>query len=123
MGETARELPLMKIRDLCGGHKEDRKKIFEWTNEMFFQEDAEFGGDVPQARADTAAVNMYFYADELAKRHKEKPLNNIVGALLDGVVEGEHLTTNEFQMFFLMLIAAGNASTRSVTASGLRLLM
>ena len=123
IGEIAAELPLMAILDLCGVPKEDRKKIFEWTNEMFFQEDSDIGGDDPQARADTAAVNMYFYADELAKRHKEKPLNNIVGALLDGVVEGEHLTTNEFQMFFLMLIAAGNESTRSVTAHGMRLLM
>ncbi|WP_344938130.1 cytochrome P450 [Zhongshania borealis] len=123
ISEVAAELPLMAILDLCGVPKEDRKKIFEWTNEMFFQEDSDISGDDPQARADAAAANMYFYADELAKRHRDEPLNNIVGALLDGVVEGENLTTGEFQMFFLMLIAAGNESTRSVTAHGMRLLM
>jgi cholest-4-en-3-one 26-monooxygenase len=63
------------------------------------------------------------YAGELAKQHAETPLNNIVGALLDGEVEDEKLTELEFQMFFLMLIAAGNESTRSVTAHGMRLLM
>lgn len=123
ISDIAAELPLMAILDLCGVPIEDRKKIFEWTNEMFFQEDADIGGDDPQAKAENAAANMYFYADELAKRHKEEPLNNIVGALLDGVVEGEKLTTDEFQMFFLMLIAAGNESTRSVTSHGMRLLM
>ena len=123
ISEVAAELPLMAILDLCGVPKEDRKQMFTWTNEMFFQEDADIGGDDPKARAENAAANMYFYADELAKRHKEKPLNNIVGALLDGVVEGEHLTAEEFQMFFLMLIAAGNESTRSVTSHGMRLLM
>ena len=35
----------------------------------------------------------------------------------------EKLTPEEFQLFFLMLIAAGNESTRSVTAHGMRLLM
>ena len=33
------------------------------------------------------------------------------------------LTDEEFQIFFLMLIGAGNESTRSVTAHGMRLLM
>ncbi|MAT93663.1 MAG: cytochrome [Halioglobus sp.] len=123
VSEVAAELPLMAILDLCGVPKDDRAKIFQWTNEMFFQEDEDFAGDNPKERAENAAAQMYFYADELASRHKEKPLNNIVGALLDGIVEGEKLTTDEFQMFFLMLIAAGNESTRSVTAHGMRLLM
>lgn len=123
ISEVAAELPLMAILDLCGVPKEDRRKIFNWTNEMFFQKDEDIGGDDPAAKAEAAAANMYFYADELAKRHAEQPLTNIVGALLDGVVEGEHLTSSEFQMFFLMLIAAGNESTRSVTAHGMRLLI
>ncbi len=123
ISEIAAELPLMAILDLCGVPKEDRKKIFDWTNQMFFQEDEDIGGENPEAQSHEAAAHMYMYADELAKRHRESPLNNIVGALLDGSVEGESLTTAEFQMFFLMLIAAGNESTRSVTAHGMRLLM
>ena len=46
-----------------------------------------------------------------------------MGALLDGTVNDDKLTQDEFQLFFLMLIAAGNESTRSVTAHGMRLLM
>jgi cholest-4-en-3-one 26-monooxygenase len=124
--EVAAELPLMAILDLCGVPKEDRGKFFTWTNEMFFQEDADvFDGDLEQAKAKAqeAAANLFMYAGELAKQHAETPLNNIVGALLDGEVEDEKLTELEFQMFFLMLIAAGNESTRSVTAHGMRLLM
>ena len=44
-------------------------------------------------------------------------------ALLDGTVNDEKLTPEEFQLFFLMLIAAGNESTRSVIAHGMRLLI
>jgi cytochrome P450 len=121
--EVAAELPLMAILDLCGIPREDRSKFFKWTNEMIFKEDADIGGEDPEAVSRQAAANIYLYAGELARRHAEKPLNNIVGALLDGEVEGEKLNENEFQLFFLMLIAAGNESTRSVTAHGMRLLM
>lgn len=121
--EVAAELPLMAILDLCGVPKEDRSKFFTWTNEMFFQEDEEIAGADSEARAQEAAAHVYLYAGELAKQHAIKPLTNIVGALLDGEVEDEKLTEDEFQAFFLMLIAAGNESTRSVTAHGMRLLM
>ncbi len=121
--EVAAELPLMAILELCGVPKEDRKQFFTWTNEMMFQEDEDIGGEDPAATSQAAMANMYFYASELAKKHAETPLNNIVGALLDGEVGDEKLTEEEFQIFFLMLIGAGNESTRSVTAHGMRLLM
>jgi cholest-4-en-3-one 26-monooxygenase len=59
----------------------------------------------------------------LAEKHKTEPLTDIVGALLDGTVNDEKLSAEEFQLFFLMLIAAGNESTRSVIAHGMRLLI
>ena len=121
--EVAAELPLMAILDLCGVPKEDRSKFFTWTNQMIFQQDEEFGGEDPQAQAQEAAANVYMYAGELAKKHAETPLSNIVGALLDSKVEDEKLTEDEFQIFFLMLVSAGNESTRSVIAHGMRLLM
>ena len=121
--EVAAELPLMAILDLCGVPREDRSKFFTWTNQMFFQRDEDIGGDDPAARAQEASANIYLYAGELARKHAESPLTNIVGALLDSEIEDEKLTEAEFQLFFLMLIAAGNESTRSVTAHGMRLLM
>jgi cytochrome P450 len=121
--EVAAELPLMAILDLCGVPKEDRSKFFTWTNQMMFQEDTDISGDDPEAAAHAAAAEIYVYAGELAKKHAETPLTNIVGALLDGEVGDEKLSEDEFQLFFLMLIAAGNESTRSVTAHGMRLLM
>lgn len=123
IAEVAAELPLMAILDLVGVPHEDRGKFFKWTNEMFFQDDEDIGGDDPKAVAQEASANIYMYANELAQKHRKSPLTNIVGALLDGEVDDEKLTESEFSIFFLMLIAAGNESTRSVTAHGMRLLM
>ena len=50
------------------------------------------------------------------------PEDNIVGALVRGH-GGVSLSEEEFMWFFLLLIAAGNESTRTVTSHGMRLLM
>lgn len=123
VADVAAELPLMVILDICGVPQSDRKQIFHWTNEIFFRDDEDFNAGMGHEKAAEAAGNLFMYADQLAKKHELEPLTNIVGALLDGTVEDEKLTAYEFQMFFMMLISAGNESTRSVTTHGLRLLM
>lgn len=121
--EVAAELPLIAIMSLCGIPMSDKKKFFDWTNTMIFTEDEDMSGGEGVAASQAAAAEVYVYAEELAKRHESEPLTDIVGALLDGKVNDEKLTPEEFQLFFLMLIAAGNESTRSVIAHGMRLLI
>ena len=60
---------------------------------------------------------------KLAAEHQENPKDDIIGALLRGTERAEGLDESEFVWFFLMLIAAGNESTRTVTSHGMRLLM
>ncbi|MFT4822954.1 MAG: cholest-4-en-3-one 26-monooxygenase [Halioglobus sp.] len=121
--EVAAELPLIAILSLCGIPMEDKQQFFEWTNTMIFTEDEDMSGEDGIAASQGAAIEVYAYAAELAQKHKTEPLTDIVGALLDGKVNDEKLSPEEFQLFFLMLIAAGNESTRSVIAHGMRLLI
>lgn len=121
--DVAAELPLIAIMSLCGIPMTDKKQFFDWTNTMIFTEDEDMSGDEGVAASQAAAIEVYAYAAALAEKHKTEPLTDIVGALLDGTVNDEKLTDEEFQLFFLMLIAAGNESTRSVIAHGMRLLM
>ncbi|WP_372797335.1 cytochrome P450 [Litorivivens sp.] len=121
--EVAAELPLVAILSLCGIPMEDKQQFFDWTNTMIFSEDEDMSGEDGFAASQAAAIEVYAYAAALAEKHKTEPLTDIVGALLDGTVNDEKLTPEEFQLFFLMLIAAGNESTRSVIAHGMRLLI
>lgn len=121
--DVAAELPLIAILSLCGIPMEDKQQFFEWTNTMIFTEDEDMSGEDGIVASQAAAIEVYAYAAELAEKHKTQPLTDIVGALLDGEVNDEKLTPEEFQLFFLMLIAAGNESTRSVIAHGMRLLI
>lgn len=119
--EVAAELPLLAILELCGIPPEDRKDFFEWTNAMMFRDDPDMW--VSEEDANEASMNVIAYAMKLLEQHKTEPKDDIIGALLTGIGTDEGLTDDEFVWFFLMLIAAGNESTRTITSHGMRLLM
>ncbi|WP_101760153.1 cytochrome P450 [Oceanicoccus sp. KOV_DT_Chl] len=119
--EVAAELPLLAILELCGIPPEDRKDFFEWTNTMMFNEDPTMS--VSKEETEMASINVITYAMKLAAEHKENPKDNMIGALLAGTNGEDGFNEDEFVWFFLMLIAAGNESTRTITSHGMRLLM
>lgn len=119
--EVAAELPLVAICELMGIPIEDRHDFFSWTNIMLGADDPEL--TISEQDGQMAMLSVFEYGRKLADLHRREPRNNIVGALLDGVVEGEHLSEDEFCNFFLLLIVAGNETTRTVTSNGMRLLM
>jgi cholest-4-en-3-one 26-monooxygenase len=119
--DVAAELPLLAILELCGIPPEDRKDFFDWTNAMMFHQDPEMAVD--QSVAEAASFEVIAYAMKLLEKHKANPQKDIIGALIDGNGKDEGLSEEEFVWFFLMLIAAGNESTRTVTSHGMRLLM
>jgi cytochrome P450 len=119
--EVAAELPLLAILELCGIPPEDRKDFFEWTNKMMFNQDPEMAADMTESQA--ASFKVIEYAMKLMEQHKTNPKKDIIGALLQGNGKDEGLSDEEFVWFFLMLIAAGNESTRTVTTQGMRMLM
>ncbi|MBT4519479.1 MAG: cytochrome P450 [Halieaceae bacterium] len=119
--EVAAELPLLAILELCNIPPEDRKDFFTWTNTMMFSQDPEMAAG--QSEAEEASLHVIAYAMKLMAEHRETPKDNIIGALLDGNGKDQGLDDDEFCWFFLMLISAGNESTRTVTSHGMRLLM
>lgn len=119
--EVAAELPLIAICELMGIPLEDRHQFFEWTNTMIGADDPDLA--ISREEAGAAHFNVFQYGRKLAALHRESPRDNIVGALIDGVVQGEHLTDDEFCSFFLLLVVAGNETTRTVTTHGMRLLL
>jgi cholest-4-en-3-one 26-monooxygenase len=119
--EVACELPLIAICELVGIPIEDRAQFFEWTNTMIGADDPDVS--ISEEDGQLASAMVYAYADRLMELHRENPRDNLVGALLDGVVEGEHLTDDEFRSFFMILVVAGNETTRTMTSHGMRLLI
>ena len=121
VADVASELPLIAICELMGVPLDKPRRLHELPTIML-------GMDYPELTTTEedgmlAMMEMFFLAQELAEQHRTNPQDDIVNVLLNGTVEDEPLTDEEFCHFFLLLIVAGNETTRTVTAQGMRLLM
>lgn len=116
--DVAAELPLQVIAEMLGVPHEDRHKVFEWSNRMIGSEDPEYSVSAEEVQA--AQVEMFMYANELAKERRENPRDDIVTALLNAEVDGDRLSEMDFNLFFLLLAVAGNETTRNSISHGVR---
>src|SRR3546814_5955140 len=92
-------------------HRDDRHLIFDWSN-------AQLGADNPSAgqhadEAMLAMAGMMAYGQEMAADRRAEPRDDIISRIVNAEVDGEKLTDEEFQMFWLLLVVAGNETTRS----------
>ena len=116
--DVAAELPLQVIAELVGVPQEDRHLVFDWSNRMVGRLDAEYG-DANTGDADSAAIELYGYAHELAAQKQEHPGEDLISALLKAEVDGQQLSELELDMFFLLLAVAGNETTRNAISHGM----
>ena len=113
--DVSSELPLQAIADLVGFPQEDRKRIFDWSNQMVSYDDPEF--DVEPA---VAAAEILGYGMELGEARKADPGSDIASKLVTADIDGELLTSEEFAYFCLILAVAGNETTRNAISHGMQ---
>ena len=66
---------------------------------------------------------MLSYAREIANHKRRRRGDDLASALVDAEVEGERLSDEEFDWFFLLLVNAGGDTTRNLVAGGLEVLL
>jgi cholest-4-en-3-one 26-monooxygenase len=118
--EIAAPLPLWVICELVGAPVADRDRIFELSNILIGSADPEF--QVGAGAQQSAAAEVYAYGAALAERRRAEPADDIVTRLLQPDDNGEALTSDEFDLFFLLLTVAGNETTRNAAAGGMQAL-
>jgi cholest-4-en-3-one 26-monooxygenase len=115
--DIAAPLPLYVICELIGAPVADRDKIFDWSNGLIGFDDPDYGASFESAAA--VSGEILNYANELAGLRRDQPGDDIITKLLHPDEEGRELNRDEFAMFVLLLIMAGNETTRNATAGGM----
>ena len=111
VSDVACELPLQAIAEFLGIPEDDRHMLFEWTNRLIGFDDPEFRTSDEDGKA--AAAEIYAYAQGLAEDRRANPRDDIVTALITAEVDGHRLSDLDFNLFFLLLVVAGNETTRN----------
>ena len=116
--QIASQFPLEVIGDMLGIPAEDRRKIFDWTNQMTGAEDADLAREDNDPEA--AAAEVLMYSMGLSADRKANPRDDIVTKLVSADVYGRGLTDDEFGFFVIALAVAGNETTRNATTHGMK---
>jgi cholest-4-en-3-one 26-monooxygenase len=114
VSEVACELPLQAIAELLGVPQEDRRKVFDWSNDMVGYDDPEYTAD-PAA----AAAELIGYSMAMAEDRRQCPRDDIVTKLVHAEVDGGQLSPDEFGFFVILLAVAGNETTRNAISHGM----
>ncbi|GAA2126719.1 cytochrome P450 [Actinomadura napierensis] len=122
--EVAARLPLKIICDLMGIPEERYQRVFDLSNTVIGAFDPEYVPDFAEVAAAilAAAEELRGMVRDLAAERIERPADDLTSALVHGNVDGESLTDQELGSFFILLVVAGNETTRNAIAHGLKLL-
>ena len=124
MSEIAAALPLQIICDMLGIPRSDTKRIFELTNMILGVGDPEYVQSLEQLMG--AGMELFQYGLALAQDRLDNPRDDITTTLMHAEVEDENgkhrLTPGELGSFFLLLVVAGNETTRNAISHGMRAL-
>jgi cholest-4-en-3-one 26-monooxygenase len=116
--DVAAELPLLAICELVGVPAEDRKLVFDLSNRLVGSEDPEFARAPEESQL--AMMEMYMFADRIAAARQENPGDDVATRLLQASVDGTSLTQEQFDVFFMLLMVAGNETTRNAITHGMQ---
>lgn len=121
---VAARLPLDVILELLGVPSEDRDQMFIWSNEIIGSEDPEYSGAVPAREVMMRAATQVFgyFAKHVAQR-RVAPGDDLVSLLVNARIEGEPMSDFDILGFCLMLMLAGNETTRNATSGSLLTLL
>ena len=68
------------------------------------------------------SLEMFMYAQALGEDRKANPHDDITSIMMAAEVDGEQLTPQEFGSFFILLVVAGNETTRNAISHGMKAL-
>ena len=114
--ELAGPLPLQIICDMMGIPEEDHQRIFHWTNVILGFGDPDITTDFEEFV--TVSIEIGAYASALADDRRSHPADDLTTSLVHAEVDGERLTSAEVASFFILLVVAGNETTRNAISHG-----
>ena len=104
------------LAELLGVPQEDRGKLFEWSNALIAEDDPEYRPS-PEVTAQKLA-SMSEYAVTLWNQRVQRPGDDLISMLVNSRIDGEPMTREQYLGTFVLLVAAGNETTRNSIAGG-----
>ena len=133
---VSQQLPIFTLSEILGIPEEDRQKLVTWmeflelaqyfTLEMIKEKNegkTESTPDPAMMDMFNAMVDeMFDYGRFILNSKRENPSNDLLSAIANAEIEGEKLSQEFLDRSWLLIIFAGNDTTRNTLSGGIKLL-
>jgi cytochrome P450 len=116
VSSVAAELPIQMLAELFGIPQADRHKLFEWSNIIIGGDDPDIS--VSREHVGKALMDLAMYAMQLYAARKENPGNDLITMLVNTEVNGKPMDIPDYLSAFILLVVAGNETTRNSISGG-----
>jgi cholest-4-en-3-one 26-monooxygenase len=119
VADISAPLTIGVIADMLGVPAADRPLMFRWTNEVIAPTDPEFQRGLPEETLERARLELFAYFKNLSDERRKRPTQDIVSTVANGRVDGRPLPDFELLSYYLLLVVAGNETTRNAMTGGM----
>ncbi|MBT4203478.1 MAG: cytochrome P450, partial [Rhodobiaceae bacterium] len=134
--ELSQQLPIYTLSEILGTPESDRQKLVEWMEflelaQYFTYEQIKQNEEgVTDTSPDPALIDMFNnmieemfdYGRYILNQKRENPKDDLLSAIANAQIEGEELSPEFLDGSWLLIIFAGNDTTRNTMSGGIKLL-
>lgn len=120
--EFAFPLPVIVIAEMLGIPAQDRDRFNLWSNDIALAVEPVLT-KAEIARVKQASDQIVAYFEEIIAERRRQPRDDMLTALLAAEEEGDKLTHDELIGTLMLLLVAGNETTRSLIGNGMLALL
>jgi len=118
MSDVAAPLPISVLCDILGVPHADWQRIFDWSNTLIGFDDPDLGET--EEKVQQTFLDLFGYGQQLIEDRRKHPRGDLMTAIAtaqpeDGMAIPEHLLNG----FFLLMVIAGNETTRNSISGGM----
>jgi len=136
VSEVSQQLPIFTLSEILGIPEEDRQKLVSWmeflelaqyfTYEMIKEQNEGKTDSTPDPTMidmfNAMVDEMFDYGRFILNSKRENPSEDLLSAIANAEIEGEKLSQEFLDGSWLLIIFAGNDTTRNTLSGGIKLL-
>ena len=115
-------LPITIIAEMLGVRPRDMDRFEEWSHALALSVDPMLGRNEIQA-IKRAEQEAFAYFETIIDERRRQPRDDLVSGLLAAEEEGDRLTHQELLSVMLLILVAGNETTRNLIGNGMLALL
>jgi cytochrome P450 len=132
--EVSADFPIRVLARLLDVPDDDTRQLIDWGNRMIGNTDPDYA-DVLLSDAESdaykhlpfrspAALEVFDYGRKLARERRGGDGTDLVSKLVNAIpADGQSLTASDFDNYFLLLVVAGNETTRHAISHSMHALI